>query len=240
MQGILGALAGLLAAAVLAGCVPANEARDAQPSYAVANAEDGFEIRDYGAQVVAQHTTRGSYRQAVEQGYIRLERYFTGENTVPAAIPMGGPVMVRDDGAAGWTTMFVLPEEYRAETAPRPVDQRIRVVELPPRRVAAVKFPGELSESLLREQAGRLDAWLAARGLAHRGDFRQPRPGLEAGRLALERGARHPALRGRARLSQSPSPISSVSSRPVGPATSPSTAAAWRGAASRCSPCRPR
>ncbi len=171
MQRVLGAVAGLVAAAVLTGCMPANEAREEQPAYAVTSEAEEFEIREYGSQVVAQHTTRGTYRQAVEQGYIRLERYFTGENTVPEAIEMRMPVMVRDDGAAGWTTMFLLPEAYRAETAPRPVDQRIRVVELPPRQVAAVTFKGGLGETVLREQASRLDAWLEAKGIAHRGDF---------------------------------------------------------------------
>jgi len=37
--------------------------------------------------------------------------------------------------------------------------------------VAAIMFPGKLNEAVMREQTARLDAWLAARGIAHRGDF---------------------------------------------------------------------
>lgn len=166
------AAAGLVAAMGLAGCTPATTAEQESPDYVVASAEDSFEIREYGPQLWAQHTARGTYRSAVEQGYIRLERYFTGENTVPEAIPMSSPVMVRDDGADGWTVMFPLPDAYTVETAPRPVDQRIRVVEHPPRRVAAVRFGGELGEAVLREKAAELEAWLDAQGLEHRGDFR--------------------------------------------------------------------
>ena len=171
MHRIMAAAAGLVAAMGLAGCMPERQAQEEKPEYVVASAEEAFEIRDYGPQLWAQHSARGTYRSAVEQGYIRLERYFTGENTVPEAIPMTAPIMVRDDNAAGWTTMFPLPDAYSVESAPRPVDQRIRVVELPPRRIAAVKFRGPLGEAALRDQAALLDAWLAAQGIAHRGDF---------------------------------------------------------------------
>lgn len=167
----VGAAAGLVAAMALAGCMPETTATEETPPYVVASAEESFEIRDYGARVWAQHSARGTYRRAVEQGYIRLERYFTGENTVPEALEISAPVMVREDGADGWTVMFPLPDAYTVEGAPRPVDQRIRIVEHPPRRVAAMSIGGALGEAVLREKAAQLDAWLEARGLEHRGDF---------------------------------------------------------------------
>ncbi|MHA1528422.1 MAG: SOUL family heme-binding protein [Alphaproteobacteria bacterium] len=163
--------AGLLAVLALAGGLGGAEAKQEWPEFAVVSAEDGFEIRDYATLVVAQFTMRGTYKKTVSQGYINLERYFLGKNAVPEAIEMTPPTMVRDDMASGWTTIFVLPKAYRAETAPPPNDRRIRVVEFPPRRVAAVVFPGKLGETVMREQVARLDAWLAAKGIAHRGDF---------------------------------------------------------------------
>lgn len=171
MRGYLGAAAGLLAAAVLMGCMPGSEAKDEELPYTVASVQEDFEIREYAPQLWAQHSARGTYRSAVERGYIRLERYFTGENTVPEPIEMSPPVVVRDDGAEGWTVMFPLPGNYQVETAPRPVDQRIRLVELPARRVAALSFRGGLDEAVLQERAAKLAAMLEAQGLAHRGDF---------------------------------------------------------------------
>ncbi len=171
MRRIFGVAAGMLAAAGLAACMPATEAKEERPAYDLARAEEGVEIRDYGARLVAEHSVRGPYRRAVEQGYIRLERYFTGENTIPEAMALTMPVMARQEADGGWTTVLPLPEGYSLETAPRPVDQRIRVVEQPPRRVAALSFKGAVGEAILREQAPRLDAWLEARGIAHRGDF---------------------------------------------------------------------
>jgi DNA gyrase inhibitor GyrI len=161
----------MLAALALAGGPDGADAKQERPEFVVVSTEDKFEIRDYGTLVVAQFTMRGTYKRSVTQGYINLEKYFLGKNTVPEAIEMTVPTMVRDDLASGWTTMFVLPKGYRAETAPRPNDRRIRVVEFPARRMAVIVFPGKLSEAAMREQVARLDAWLSAKGIAHRGDF---------------------------------------------------------------------
>lgn len=151
---------------------PATAGRDdSWPRFEVLSKDGDFEVRLYAPHVIASYTKRATYKRAVNEGYIRLERYFTGENSGPEPMPIAPPIMVRDDGAEGWTTILVLPPEYRVETAPRPNDQRVRVVELPERRVAAVRFKGKLGERVMREQVARLKAWLEARGLAHRGDF---------------------------------------------------------------------
>ncbi len=165
-------LAGMaIAVAAVSGCMQTTSAENETPAYSVASAENEFEIRNYRARSVAQYSARGNYGKAVQEGYIKLERYFLGENVVPEAIPITGPVMVRDDGSAGWTTTFLLPVEMSVENAPAPIDQRVRVIELPERRVAAIRFPGEPSEAAMREQASKLDFWLASRDIAHKGDF---------------------------------------------------------------------
>ena len=175
MRRISAIMAGLVTVAALAGCTTGDKAAQETPAYTVVRSQDKFEIRDYRPQLWAVHTERGTYRSAVEDGYIRLERYFTGKNSVPEAIPMKPPVMVRDDGGGSWTTMLPMPATYTLKDAPQPDDRRIRVVELPARRVAVVKFNGDLGEAVLREQAARLDAWLKAKGIAHKKDFTMAR-----------------------------------------------------------------
>lgn len=172
----MGWISRIFAASVVAGLVGAGatgvvSAKTDQPAYTVVSEEDDFEIRDYAAIVVAQYTMRGSYSRAVNQGYIELERYFLGANSVPEPIDRTVPVMVRDDLAAGWSTFFVLPSGYQQSTAPAPRDARVRIIEYPARRAAVVRFKGKINENTMREQVARLDAWLASRGIAHRGDF---------------------------------------------------------------------
>ena len=161
----------MLAALALIGSVERADAKQERPEYTVVSTEKEFEIRDYDTMVVAQFTMRGTYRRSVSQGYIKLEQYYLGKNTVPEPIEMTVPTMVRDDLAGGWTTMFVLPKGYRPESAPQPLDRRIRVVEFPARRVAVIVFPGKLNERVMRDQAANLEVWLAAKGIEHRGDF---------------------------------------------------------------------
>ncbi len=161
----------MLAVLALAGGPETAGAKPERPEFVVVSAEGGFEIRDYSTMVVAQFTMRGTYRQSVSQGYINLEKYFLGKNTVPEPIKMTIPTMVRDDLANGWSTMFYLPKGYRPESAPQPIDRRIRIIEIPARRVAVIMFKGKLNELVMREQAEILEAWLAARGIAHNSDF---------------------------------------------------------------------
>lgn len=170
MTWMLRAAAALCLMALAAGPEPAAAKPD-QPEYTVVTAGKEFEVRDYKAMLVARITMRGTYRSAVSDGYILLERYFLGANTVPERIALTIPVMVRDDYEAGWTTMFVLPHEYLLRTAPPPNDRRIRVIEIPARQVAVVKFRAKLNDAVMREQVARLKDWLAQQGIAHRGDF---------------------------------------------------------------------
>lgn len=161
----------LLAVLALTGGGDGADAKQEQPVYTVVSTEGDFEIRDYDTMVVAEFTMRGSYSQSVNQGYIVLEQYFLGKNAVPEAIAITAPTMVRNDLAGGWTTIFYLPSGYRAESAPPPNDRRIRVIEIPPRRMASIRFHGKLNEGAMREQVAKLEAWLAARGIAHNADF---------------------------------------------------------------------
>ena len=161
----------MLAGLALAGGLLTADAKLQRPEFIVVSTEGEFEIRDYGTMVVAQFTMRGTYRKSVSQGYIKLEQYFLGKNAVPEPIEMTIPTMVRNDLADGWSTMFYFPKGYRPESAPPPIDQRIRVIEIPARRVAVIMFKGKLNEFVMREQTEILEAWLATKGIAHRGDF---------------------------------------------------------------------
>ncbi len=159
----------MLAALALIGGAERADAKQERPEYIEVSTEKEFEIRDYDTMVVAQFTMRGTYRQSVSQGYIKLEQYYLGKNTVPEPIEMTVPTMVRDDLASGWTTMFAPPKGYRPESAPQPLDRRIRVVEFPARRVAVIVFPGKLNERVMRDQVANLEA---AGGKGHRAQGR--------------------------------------------------------------------
>lgn len=151
--------------------------------------DGAVEIRDYAAFAVAQTTVADPSRDsAVSEGFSRLFDYITGANTGDAEIAMTAPVFVDDnagreiamtapvivDGAAaedGWRVVFVLPEGMTEGDAPRPTDARVSIATVPARRVAAIRFTGFFSAANIEAARTTLADWLAAEGIAHRGDW---------------------------------------------------------------------
>ncbi|MGF1454886.1 MAG: heme-binding protein [Alphaproteobacteria bacterium] len=161
-----------------------------KPDYAVVVAEDGFEIRDYPPMIVAEVTTRGDRQSAISAGFRPLAAYIfaserdggtiamtapvTQDPKAPEArdkIAMTAPVTQTPSGAGEreWTVRFIMPAEYTMETLPRPANAQVRLVEIPARRRAAVRFSGYPSDELFEEKEAALRAWLDGRSLTPAG-----------------------------------------------------------------------
>jgi hypothetical protein len=67
---------------------------------------------------------------------------------VSEQIAMTAPVLSESDSIA-----FVMPEELTLETTPEPIDERVRIVEIPERVVAALKFSGRWSNSIFKKKS---------------------------------------------------------------------------------------
>ncbi len=80
------------------------------------------------------------------------------------SIAMTAPVTQTADGEA-WVVRFIMPAQYTLETLPRPTDARIRIVALPARRVAVIRFTGFRTESSMQRQEAALREAMALRGL---------------------------------------------------------------------------
>jgi len=141
-------------------------------------AEDGpFSVRDYPALVVAEVSVAGDQNEAANAGFRLLAGYIFGGNspgqriamTAPVVqapregekIAMTAPVTQTDDGGR-WTVRFMMPAGYTLQTLPKPNDPRVKLLELPPSRMAVVRFSGlarapevERQTTLLREFIAR-------------------------------------------------------------------------------------
>ncbi len=168
--------AGLLSSCSLFGVRSGYE----EPAYAVVERiGDGIEIRRYDARVAAEVTVDAADSEAGRRTAFRaLFDYISGANRERAQVAMTAPVATADRGAEiemtapvataaapGRTTMrFFLPEAYTAETAPEPVDPRIRIVALPAETMAAARFTGSRDEGRLDAETARLFAALDGTG----------------------------------------------------------------------------
>ena len=114
------------------------------------------EIRQYPNIVVAK------VEGYEDEGFGLLFRFISGENKQQAKVKMTAPVVsqriqmtapvLSDTGSMA----FVMSEVYRIETTPQPLDNRIKIIEVPARVVAALRFSGRWSESLFKAKTKEL------------------------------------------------------------------------------------
>jgi hypothetical protein len=144
-----------------------------EPRYAVvAEFPNGVEIRRYDPRLAAQVELPGGRPQARDDAFRLLFRYIAGANagaekiamTVPVAtgstaekIAMTAPVesVESEDGIR---MQFFLPAQYSATTAPRPADERVRIIAVPGETVAVLRFSGSDSmEERMKRSAALLE-----------------------------------------------------------------------------------
>ena len=169
----------LILSMMTAGCSVFGGRAAPEPGYETVVSEPPFEIREYPALTVARTSATGDRDAAVRTGFDRLFDYISGANEPARDIAMTAPVMTEPEGEGediamtapvmtegdegGWTVMFVLPEEFTAETAPRPTDPEVSIATIPARRVAVATFSGFLDRQSIAETREALADWLADR-----------------------------------------------------------------------------
>jgi hypothetical protein len=151
--------------------------------YTVLEKEDGFEIRKYDPQIVAETFVEGDLEKAGNEGFRRLYAYISGENTKKQSISMTAPVS-QETGSKKiamtapvnqekkdnrWRITFLIPAEYTLETLPEPNDTRVRLTEESGRLMVAVKYSGTWSEEGYEENKALLEEYIQKRGLIKTG-----------------------------------------------------------------------
>jgi effector-binding domain-containing protein len=123
--------------------------------YSVLESKTGYEVRLYPEHIVAQTTVKGSYKEALNKGFSIVAGYIFGGNTKkesiamtapvvekkPASesIAMTAPVMANIEGESH-TIAFGMPKNYTLETLPTPDDPRVKIVTIPEKKMAAIRF----------------------------------------------------------------------------------------------------
>ena len=151
--------------------------------YSVLEKEDGFEIRQYDPQIVAETFVEGDLEKAGNEGFRRLYAYISGENTKKQSISMTAPVsqetgskkiamtapVKQEKKDNRWRITFLMPAEYTLETLPEPNDTRVRLTEESGRLMVAVKYSGTWSEEGYEENKALLEEYIQKRGLIKTG-----------------------------------------------------------------------
>ena len=158
-----------------------------EPTFAVVQKTDVFEVRQYQPYLVAEVTVPGPASEAGSQGFSLLGGYIFGKNKGERKLEMTAPVTQTPQPAApvklemtapvtqaaapgGFLVQFVMPKGYTLATLPEPLDARVKLREVPGNRVAVIRFSGSWSQSLYEEKLQTLRGAVSAAGLATVGE----------------------------------------------------------------------
>jgi effector-binding domain-containing protein len=146
-----------------------------QAKYNTVKKQDDYSIRIYKPLILAQITVADSdYKTAVNKGFMLLFKYITGANTVNEKISMTAPVLTEQKSQNiemtapvlingdnnSWTIAFVLPDNYTIESAPKPTNKDIKLIEKPQTKMAIIKFSGFMNKSKIDENTTELIKWV--------------------------------------------------------------------------------
>lgn len=144
---------------------------------------DDIEVREYAAYTVAEVVVAGPASEAGGQAFPILAGYIFGKNkgdrkfamiapvtqaAVPIKLEMTAPV-TQATVPGGFLVQFVLPKGVTLANAPEPLDTRVQLREVPPSRLAVIRYSGFWSESNDNAHLAKLQAALSTAGLAWSG-----------------------------------------------------------------------
>ena len=159
----MNALRNLSAAALTAMSSVASTAVQAteEPTYSIVQSHEVFEVRRYEPYTVAEVVVPGPADKAGNQGFSILAAYIFGQNKGATKMQMTAPVsqtpapmkldmtapVTQSATQGGFLVQFVMPRAFTMATLPEPVDSRIVLRDVEPRRYAVIRYPGSSGQA---------------------------------------------------------------------------------------------
>ena len=145
-----------------------------EPKYKILEESDDIEVREYQSYLVAETVVESSFEDAGNEGHRILAAYISGNNikeesiemTTPVSqepveaegeeIEMAVPVSQEQVAAGSYRIAFVMPDRFTLETLPAPQDKRIKLKEIPAKKVVVIKYSGTWSSENYAEHESQL------------------------------------------------------------------------------------
>lgn len=119
-----------------------------------------YEIRKYSSYLVAETLVQGEFEEVGNSAFRILADYIFGNNQSKSKIAMTAPVSQQADAPKtsekiamtapvaqvkneqGFVVQFTMPKKYTLDTLPTPNDVRVKIRQIPERRVAVFRYSG--------------------------------------------------------------------------------------------------
>ena len=137
--------------------------------YTVVRAIGSVEIREYPTLIVARVE---GHRDGA---FNILFKFITGNNRQRAEVAMTAPVisesieMTAPVLSEAESMSFVMPKKFKLDTVPEPLDERVKIVEVPGRYLGVLRFSGRWNGSIFERRSGELLEVLEGAGMKTRG-----------------------------------------------------------------------
>lgn len=143
-----------------------------QPKYEVLESYDNIELRQYEPMIVAEVEVLGERKDAIRNGFRILADYIFGNNNSSQkgaknccpknseTIAMTAPVTQQESGS-DWKVRFSMPNHYTIETLPRPNNHLVKIIAIPTKRYAVIRFRGRATDENIQRRANELQTFIS-------------------------------------------------------------------------------
>ncbi len=150
-----------------------------EPQYELINSDPPFEIRYYEGHLEASVTVDSSFEEAGSEAFPILFDYISGKNLSQQEINMTAPVtqepegvkikmtapVIQESNGDTYRVAFVMPSEWTLKTLPKPTDPRLKIQEIPAKKVAVIQYSGTWSTTNYEEHLEQLQDWIKKENL---------------------------------------------------------------------------
>lgn len=126
-----------------------------EPKYEVLESYGRLEIRSYEPIIVAEVKCPGARKEAIQSGFKILASYIFGGNTTSTKFPMSVPV-TQEKTDNGWRIRFMLTEIENVNKLPKPTNQSIKLLLIPRKKFAVVRFSGLANDEKIQKNTETL------------------------------------------------------------------------------------
>ena len=149
-----------------------------QAKYELVSKQGDIEVRLYPPLIIAEAEVAGDRKTAINEGFRIVADYIFGNNISKKNVAMTAPVVqqqsekiamttpVTQEGNQGhWKVRFVMPASYTMETLPKPNNDAVKLVEVPAKRFAVIRFSGMAGEASLKDHTDELRTFITSKKL---------------------------------------------------------------------------
>lgn len=152
--------------------------------------ENNIEVRLYENLILVSTPIDTSAKDGRNKAFMRLFNYISGANISNEKIAMTTPVLVNTEKDKGTKILmtapvfmdtkndqeslmsFVLPQDFKWDTTPKPKNPQLQLHRLNNYTVAAIKFSGLMTENNIAKYKEILDKWIISNGYNKIGGYK--------------------------------------------------------------------